>query len=157
MVPSGSTDADALNPHVIAAHEVVKLGLGGTFGPSTETWWETVPVPPRSSVTVRVMLGLLVAAYVCDAVDPVAEVPSPKSQPHPTTVPSESDDAVPSTEHTNPLQLDENTATGATFDASERVCCVFAVRPSLSVAVSTTTKLPAVDDACDARAPAPVR
>ena len=84
---------------------------------------------------------------VFDAVDPVADEPSPKSHAYEATGPSVSDDAVPLKLTACGAMPEDGVAVklavGATFGAEMvAVRVVEAVPPLLSVTVSVTVKVP---------------
>ena len=85
-------------------------------GAVTVTVWVFVAVPPRLSVTVSVTVKCRLPAYVWLGVAVVLSVfPSPKSQAYDATVPSGSDDAVPSNWQASSVQLLVNDAAGGWF------------------------------------------
>ena len=76
---------------------------------------------------------------MCSAVGPVAVAPSPKVQSKDCTVPSGSDELVPSKVQVSPAQDDVKLAVGATLGTWTCTCCeVVVVAPRLSVTVSET-------------------
>ena len=78
---------------------------------------------------------------MCDAVTPVSVAPSPKSHEYVVTVPSESDEADPSTATASGVGVAVNAAVGgwlAGTSGTITCCAVLAVPPASSVTVRVT-------------------
>ena len=114
-MPSESVDPAASADTVREFADVMKRASGATFGATAETDRTSRLVAPLSSVTVRATEYVPARGNVCVVTAPLDVVPSPKSQAYPTTDPSRSMDALPSTDRVRSVMEELNEAEGGVF------------------------------------------